>query len=67
MQQATKTLRTSARQCRDRIDVVVLSLGLTLAVIGGFLSITIIGIVIGVPPIVAAIPLLTNPKHEVCA
>ena len=67
MQQVTKTLRKSARQCRDRIDLVAVSLGLTMAVIGGFLSMTIIGIVIGAPLIVAAIPLLTNPKHEVCA
>lgn len=67
MQQVTRTLRKSGRQCRDRIDLVALSLGLTMAVIGGFLSMTIIGIVIGAPLIVAAIPLLTDPKHEVCA
>lgn len=49
MQQVTRTLRKSGRQCRDRIDLVAVSLGLTMAVIGGFLSMTIIGIVIGAP------------------
>lgn len=66
MQRATKTLRRTARRCRDRLDWVALSLGLALAILGGLLSLTIIGIVIGAPLIAAALPLLTNPKHEVC-
>jgi hypothetical protein len=66
MHQVTKTLGKTARQCRDRLDWVGLSLGLALVVVGGFLSLTIIGIVIGAPLIVAALPLLTNPRHEAC-
>lgn len=66
MQQVTKPLGRTARRCRDRIDWVALGLGLTLAISGGFLSLTIIGIVVGAPLIVAALPLLTNPRHEVC-
>ncbi len=63
----TSTIRQAARRCRESFDLVGIAIGLTVFTVGVFFSASVIGAVIGIPLILVALPLLTEPKRTVCA
>jgi hypothetical protein len=68
MQPTTTSLRRTLRNCKDRVDWVGITLGVGIVAIGGFLSASVIGAIVGIPILLVGLPLLIKPmRTQVCA
>lgn len=58
-------MRNYLENCGTRYRWLFITVGLTLAIVGGMFTASIVGAIVGIPMLLIALPLLKNPGIQV--